>query len=233
MNRNSRSRICDSEGSVLQQIPESLAEAHQNGLVHRDIKPSNLYLSRMGVRADYVKVLDFGLVKSLTTFQSVRNKAYCRRSYYGTPAFMAPEMALGKSQVDAHSDIYALGCVAYWLLTESLVFPGETPMEIVVNHVKTEPIPPIKENRVTRSEGFGPSHNDLSGEGSGSAPTNSDRIFGSARTMRIDISLGSDAGKCLVEYSHSADSSQVDLALIRFKAKFVVFSKWNRKHSVS
>jgi serine/threonine-protein kinase len=119
-----------------------LAEAHHNGLVHRDIKPTNLCISRMGVRADYLKVLDFGLVKSLSTLASGETKLTAEGTTTGTPAFMAPEMALGKSTVDVRSDIYALGCVAYWLLTGSLVFQGETPIEIVVNHVKTEPIPP-------------------------------------------------------------------------------------------
>ncbi len=129
---------------LTRQIAESLDEAHQNGLVYRDIKPSNLHISRMVGRADYLKVLDFGLVKSLNTFQSVETRLTTEGITTRTPAFMAPEMALGKSQVDAHSDIYALACVAYWLLTGSPVFPGETPMEIVVNHVKTEPIPPSR-----------------------------------------------------------------------------------------
>jgi serine/threonine-protein kinase len=127
---------------LMYQSAESLSEAHHNGLVHRDIKPSNLYISRMGIRADFLKVLDFGLVKSLDAEASGETKLTAEGTTTGTPAFMAPEMALGKGGVDGRSDIYALGCVAYWLLTGELVFQGETPMEIVVNHVKTEPTPP-------------------------------------------------------------------------------------------
>jgi serine/threonine-protein kinase len=133
---------------LLQQSTESLAEAHHSGLVHRDIKPSNLYISRMGVRADFLKVLDFGLVKSNDSYAPGETKLTTEGSTTGTPAFMAPEMALGKSGVDARSDIYALGCVAYWLLTGQLVFQGETPMEIVVNHVKTDPIPPSQRSEL-------------------------------------------------------------------------------------
>ena len=129
---------------LLRQSTESLAEAHQNGLVHRDIKPSNLYISRMGVQADFLKVLDFGLVKSSDSFGSVENQLTIEGTTTGTPAFMAPEVGMGKSNIDARSDIYALGCVGYWLLTGSLVFEGETPMEVVVNHVKSEPIPPSR-----------------------------------------------------------------------------------------
>jgi len=133
---------------LLQQTAESLAEAHQMGLVHRDIKPSNLFLSRMGVRADFLKVLDFGLVKYQSPMEGLETKLTAEGTTTGTPAFMAPEMALGKGSVDARSDIYALGCVAYWLLTGSLVFQGETPMEIVVHHVKTEPVPPSQKSEL-------------------------------------------------------------------------------------
>jgi serine/threonine-protein kinase len=139
---------------LLQQSAESLAEAHQMGLVHRDIKPSNLYISRMGVRADFLKVLDFGLVKSQSSLGMDETKLTAEGTTTGTPAFMAPEMALGKGTVDSRSDIYALGCVAYWLLTGSLVFQGETPMEIVVNHVKTEPVPPSQKTELPIPEGL-------------------------------------------------------------------------------
>jgi hypothetical protein len=129
---------------LLQQVAESLAEAHGSGLVHRDIKPSNIYLTQLGVRSDFVKVLDFGLVKSQSQSLNGQTQLTMEGTTTGTPAFMAPELALGKNEVDARTDIYALGCVAYWLLTGMFVFEGETPMEIVVNHVKTPPLPPSK-----------------------------------------------------------------------------------------
>jgi serine/threonine-protein kinase len=129
---------------LLQQAAESLAEAHHSGLVHRDIKPSNIYLTQLGVRSDFVKVLDFGLVKSQSQTSNGQTKLTMEGTTTGTPAFMAPELALGKNQIDPRADIYALGCVAYWLLTGLFVFEGETPMEIVVSHVKTPPLPPSK-----------------------------------------------------------------------------------------
>ena len=133
---------------LLQQAAESLAEAHQLGLIHRDIKPSNLHVSRQGIRADYLKLLDFGLVKLQGGLADRETTLTVEGTTTGTPAFMAPETALGKNQVDARSDIYSLGCVAYWLLTGHLVFEGETPLEMVVHHVKTPPLPPSKKTEI-------------------------------------------------------------------------------------
>ena len=69
----------------------------------------------------------------------------------GTPAFMPPELALGNRPVDERSDVYALGCVAYWLVTGQLVFESESPMEMVVNHVKTPPVPPSQRTEMSVS----------------------------------------------------------------------------------
>jgi serine/threonine-protein kinase len=127
---------------LLKQAADSLSEAHSKGLIHRDIKPSNLHVGQMGTYDDFVKVLDFGLVKAIPQLGTDEMKLTAEGTTTGTPAFMAPEVALGKTEIDARSDIYALGCVGYWLLTGMLVFEGETPMEIVVNHVKSFPVPP-------------------------------------------------------------------------------------------
>ena len=126
---------------LLEQAAQSLAEAHQRGLIHRDIKPSNLHVSRiMGLSSDFVKVLDFGLVKRVRADLDGDTKLTREGSTTGTPAYMAPEMALGNRQVDGRSDIYSLGCVAYWMLTGLPVFEGKTPMEVIVNHAKTPPV---------------------------------------------------------------------------------------------
>jgi serine/threonine-protein kinase len=127
---------------LLKQAADSLTEAHSKGLIHRDIKPSNIHVGQMGTYNDFVKVLDFGLVKAIPQLGTDEMKLTAEGTTTGTPAFMAPEVALGKTEIDARSDIYALGCVGYWLLTGMLVFEGETPMEIVVNHVKSPPVPP-------------------------------------------------------------------------------------------
>src|SRR5207249_4257263 len=112
------------------------------GLVHRDIKPANIFLCRNGEDYDFVKVLDFGLVKGLDDAVDPKAQLTRENTIHGTPAFMAPEQALGRSDLDGRVDIYALGCVAYWLLTGQLVFDAETPMALLLHHASTPPTPP-------------------------------------------------------------------------------------------
>jgi serine/threonine-protein kinase len=132
---------------LLRQACESLAEAHAYGLTHRDIKPKNLFLCRLGLAYDFVKVLDFGLVKSRDT--STDQSRLTRDGVTtGTPAFMSPEMALGRGNVDARTDIYALGCVAYWLLTGRLVFDATTPLAMALEHIQSQPIPPSQRSEI-------------------------------------------------------------------------------------
>jgi serine/threonine-protein kinase len=124
--------------SFLRQACESLEEAHDAGLVHRDIKPTNLFVCRLGKRTDFVKVVDFGLVKDLA------GPARTRLTYTGTggtPAFMAPEQADG-GEVDARTDIYGLGCVAYFLLTGTLVFEKPNALAMALAHLTDHPEPP-------------------------------------------------------------------------------------------
>jgi tRNA A-37 threonylcarbamoyl transferase component Bud32 len=126
---------------ILRQACRSLAEAHAAGLVHRDIKPANLHLSRLGLEYDFVKVLDFGLVKGQTRGGQRDLRLTAPESATGTPAYMPPEMASGEP-VDGRTDLYALGCVGYYLLTGCLVFEGETPMQVILKHLQAEPVPP-------------------------------------------------------------------------------------------
>lgn len=131
---------------ILRQACDSLGEAHVRGLVHRDIKPANLYLCRMGLQHDFVKVLDFGLVKS----DDSRNEQTMLTSpevTTGTPAFMAPEVALSEA-VDGRTDLYALGCVGYWLLTGELVFEADTAIQMVAHHLRTPPVPPSRRSEL-------------------------------------------------------------------------------------
>ena len=99
---------------LLRQICHSLGEAHARGMVHRDIKPANIFSSRLGPDCDFVKVLDFGLVKQTSDLNESTALTGLGVAA-GTPAFMAPEVALSQSDVDSRADIYAVGCVAYWL----------------------------------------------------------------------------------------------------------------------
>ena len=126
---------------LLLQACDSLADAHYRGLIHRDIKPANLYTCRKGLHHDFLKVLDFGLVKSSWRDQEGEPRLTSENTICGTPAYMAPEVALG-GEVDARADIYALGCVGYWLLTGAAVFEAASPMEVVTRHVVAAPVPP-------------------------------------------------------------------------------------------
>ena len=123
--------------AVLRQACRSLGEAHAEGLLHRDIKPQNLFLCRLGLDVDVVKLLDFGLVKSLN---EDRTQLTAADTLTGTPAYMPPERVVGGA-ADERSDIYSLGCVAYWMLTGRTVFTGE-PMAVMIHHARTPPKPP-------------------------------------------------------------------------------------------
>src|SRR5262245_34317559 len=101
----------------MRQICDSLAEAHEQGLIHRDIKPANVYICRYGRAADVIKVLDFGLVKARYPPERAREQVTQTGVVAGTPSCMAPEQVTGNQPVDQRSDIYGVGCVAYWLLT--------------------------------------------------------------------------------------------------------------------
>jgi serine/threonine-protein kinase len=125
---------------VLRQVCDSLEEAHARGLVHRDIKPANIHLGQVGCREDFVKVLDFGLVKT-TSIGTAQSLATLEDVIMGTPAYMAPEMALGEN-VDARADLYALGCVAYYLLTGEQVFSGDSVLKVITQHLQAVPVPP-------------------------------------------------------------------------------------------
>ncbi|MEO8259533.1 MAG: serine/threonine-protein kinase [Acidobacteriota bacterium] len=127
---------------LLRQVCHSLADAHARGLVHRDVKPANIYLCRMGLEYDFVKVLDFGLVKYRDPGSMQQSFMTLDHQTTGTPAYMAPEIVLGEGEVDRRADVYALGCVAYYLLTGQLVFEADTPMKMLMQHVQSVPLAP-------------------------------------------------------------------------------------------
>jgi hypothetical protein len=124
---------------LLQQACDSLGEAHARGLVHRDLKPSNLFACRMGLSVDYVKVLDFGLVKNDPSVGAKQTRLTAMDVISGTPAFMAPEMINDDNTVGPPADVYALGCVAYWLLTGKFVFEAGNATAMLLRHLQTPP----------------------------------------------------------------------------------------------
>jgi serine/threonine-protein kinase len=109
--------------------------------VHRDLKPENIFLSRQGGIADYPKVLDFGLAK-VTERQMQPDSVILTQEgmVFGTPEFMSPEQAQGKT-LDARSDIYSLAVILYEVLTGKLPFSARTPMEYIQKHVMEPAIP--------------------------------------------------------------------------------------------
>lgn len=127
---------------LLIQVCHSLSEAESCGLIHRDIKPANIFVCRYGEDCDFVKVLDFGLVKAFDEPGGTGPHLTRENVVQGTPAFMAPEQALGRVDLDNRVDIYTTGCVAYWLLTGQLVFTADAPMGYLVHHIHTPPRPP-------------------------------------------------------------------------------------------
>ncbi len=125
---------------ILRQVCGAIAEAHSVGLIHRDIKPANVMLTRRGGIPDFVKVLDFGLVKDL---QDADAKSLSTEgSLVGTPLYLAPEAITQPSTVGEPADLYAIGAVGYFLLAGAPVFEGNSLVEVCGQHLHTAPVPP-------------------------------------------------------------------------------------------
>ncbi len=149
---------------VLRQVCDSLAEAHRIGLIHRDIKPANIYLAEVSLQYDFVKVLDFGLVRHTPGSDWKGSRLTVEGIVAGSPAFMAPELIRDSSTIGEKVDIYSLGCVAYWLLTGQLVvenvrdsnslrctmydnkatlIPRVMPLQTMAAHLRQSSAPPV------------------------------------------------------------------------------------------
>jgi eukaryotic-like serine/threonine-protein kinase len=125
---------------LLRQSALALQEAHEAGLIHRDIKPSNIFAARRGGRDDVAKLLDFGLVRPAAT--SAMAHTSDEWQILGTPLYMSPEQATNSRPLDARSDIYSLGAVAYYLLTGKPPFDAATAIEAIVAHARDPIVPP-------------------------------------------------------------------------------------------
>jgi hypothetical protein len=123
---------------ILLQLSAALAEAHAAGLVHRDIKPANVMLCTHGNVRDFVKVLDFGLVKDAAADVKLTND----RVIAGTPLYIAPESIVSPDTVGPAADCYALGCVAFFLLTGKPPFPGDNLVQVCADHIHRAPDAP-------------------------------------------------------------------------------------------
>jgi serine/threonine-protein kinase len=143
---------------LLLQACGALHEAHQRGLVHRDVKPQNLMVCRLGGQHDFLKVLDFGLVKDLGNDQTRDLTQFARM--LGTPLYMAPERIRNPADADARADIYALGAVAFFLLTGRRVFEAASDLDLVNQVLNSPPrsptqagaadVPPLLDSLVLR-----------------------------------------------------------------------------------
>lgn len=126
---------------LLRQVCGALQEAHDAGLIHRDIKPANIFVAQCGGVFDVAKLLDFGLAKERTG-RSTGDAASNYGSFSGTPLYMAPEQVSAYEDVDGRADIYALGGVAYYLLTGKPPFSGMNVVQLLASHARKEVAPP-------------------------------------------------------------------------------------------
>ena len=126
--------------ALMEQTCEALAEAHRLGLIHRDIKPGNIFAAERGGVYDVAKLLDFGLAKPMFNTGDVNLTQ--EGSITGSPLFMAPEQATGDGIPDARSDIYALGAVAYYLLTGHPPFEADNAVKVLLAHAQKPVVPP-------------------------------------------------------------------------------------------
>jgi serine/threonine-protein kinase len=126
---------------ILSQVCSALAEAHDLGLVHRDIKPANVLLSPRRGDHEFVKVVDFGLVKTIETDREQPGLTAIN-TITGTPLYMAPEAIQTPEAVDARTDLYALGAVAWFLLVGRPPFEGRTVVEVCGHQLHTPPLQP-------------------------------------------------------------------------------------------
>jgi serine/threonine-protein kinase len=122
---------------ILEQVCRALNEAHGLGLIHRDVKPNNILLSERGGESDIAKVVDFGLVKDVSSKSDAA--LTMTGALAGTPLYMAPESIATPESVDARVDLYSLGAVAYFLLVGEPVFSGATVVEVCAKHLQSTP----------------------------------------------------------------------------------------------
>jgi serine/threonine protein kinase len=123
------------------QVCRALSAAHAAGIIHRDLKPENIFLTSREGTSDFVKVLDFGIAKSSEAEEARAKKLTSPGMAMGTPEYMAPEQAAGKT-ADERCDVYALGAILYEMLTGEAPYQGDNFMEILTRKATTEPVPP-------------------------------------------------------------------------------------------
>jgi serine/threonine protein kinase len=127
---------------ILLQVCGSLVEAHSLGLIHRDIKPANIMLTKRAGVSDFVKLLDFGLVKA--TDNRAQTQLTAANTITGTPLYLPPECIQDPESADARSDLYSLGGVGYFLLTGHPPFEANSVLEVIRRQVEEPATAPSK-----------------------------------------------------------------------------------------
>ena len=175
--------------AILRQACLSLAEAHDQGLVHRDIKPANIYLCRLADEVDVVKVLDFGLVLAVQNGpgKDSSSRLSMPGTVFGTPTCMAPEQARGL-EINGRADLYAIGCVAWWLITGKTPFDAADAMGQLLAHVNT-PLPDLGALRPELPESLISLINDLLAKDPAARPADAREVI---RRLRLLGPLGGD-----------------------------------------
>ena len=129
--------------SVAQQLARGLGAAHDKGIVHRDLKPENIFLVDRDGRPDFVKIVDFGIAKVTPIDGQAAGPRLTRAgSVFGTPEYMAPEQAAGRSDIDGRVDIYALGVILYEMITGKLPLKGESTVRTIAMQLLDPIVPP-------------------------------------------------------------------------------------------
>jgi serine/threonine-protein kinase len=130
---------------ILMQIAKALRAAHAQGIIHRDMKPENIFLVQREGRPDFVKVLDFGIAKVVSSEDNGGPRLTQTGMIFGTPEYMSPEQAQGQPP-DHRVDVYAVGCIMYQMLTGTVPFQAESFMGILTKHL-LEPVVPPRQRR--------------------------------------------------------------------------------------
>jgi eukaryotic-like serine/threonine-protein kinase len=182
---------------ILRQVCRSLEDAHSHGMIHRDIKPTNIFLCRMGNEHDFVKVLDFGLVKVKGGDEAQMTGVGATT---GTPAYMAPELALGRADIDGRTDLYGLGCVAYWLLTGKLVFEENGATAMMMAHLNQAPVPPSKRSQLAVPASLDRSIMDCLAKDPAKRPSSADAL---ARALAHNPEIGNWTSEDAKRWWHS------------------------------
>src|SRR5262249_16638935 len=127
--------------AIAAQVAASLSDAHAHAVVHRDLKPDNVMLQDRGRERDVARVLDFGIANLRDATRAAQRAMTQQGDMLGTPQYMAPEQIRAEA-IDGRTDIYALGCLLYEMVTARLPYEAATVLALLSKHLLEQPVPP-------------------------------------------------------------------------------------------